>query len=567
MSSHEIACAVLIAAVLGPLSHLLIWIRFELNSVVIQTLVLVTALAIPLPFVVKLRELSIFKALTLCSAIGLTYAISLLASIGVYRAFLHPLNKFPGPFWAKISSFWKVKHYSTFRTYRLIDDLHHQYGPVVRIGPRHLSINEPAGVSTVQNFSRPKIGEYARRNIISLANPQEHKARRAAWDQGLNGKACASYLPLLNSMAKTMCAQLSSFKGRPVRVNELCHFYTSDIISELAFGSSFDQFKTLRANDVLAKITKFLAGGVLIIQVPWLVSILTTIPWIENPMDDLVAWANQSLRKRDMGLSSEKKGKVDIMSYMEVTGETAGSKWPITFQDICEDAAVLIIGGTDTSASVLTHGLHYLANYPELQETIRAEILPTFSDGAAGEFVWSTLSSPRRCPYLDAFVNEILRHQPPVLQGTFRESPDHQVEIAGHVIPPKTILTCPIWSIQHDERCFKSAEEFIPERWLDASHPQSRADLVLDKKGFVPFLMGPAVCAGRLLAYMEIKLCFAHILKQFRVAYVAGKELMQSTEQARRQRDQIHDQKVKDYMTQWVPDVEVCFIPSATPSE
>lgn len=201
------------------------------------------------------------------------------------------------------------------------------------------------------------------------------------------------------------------------------------------------------------------------------------------------------------------------MSYVEESRRVVDSRWPMTDKDIAEDAVTLQIAGSDTSYSVLVNMSHYLANYPELQEKIREEILTTFtdSDDDSGP-AWSKLASPQNCPYLDATVNEVLRRHAPVLMGTLRETPAHEIEIAGHIIPPKTVISCPIWTMHYDERYFKNADDFIPERWLDKSHPENRADLLLDKRGFVPFSVGPMNCAGKYFAYMEIKVCCSRIL-------------------------------------------------------
>jgi hypothetical protein len=61
---------------------------------------------------------------------------SLCTSILVYRAFLHPLKKFPGPFNARLSKFWTLKKVigTKIRWYQVLDQLHEKYGDYVRTG-------------------------------------------------------------------------------------------------------------------------------------------------------------------------------------------------------------------------------------------------------------------------------------------------------------------------------------------------------------------------------------------------------------------------------------------------
>lgn len=69
----------------------------------------------------------------------------ILSSIFLYRiSFFHRLYKFPGPFRAKISNLYLTKRsVASFQLYREIQDLHKNYGDIVRVGKwqRHLPIH------------------------------------------------------------------------------------------------------------------------------------------------------------------------------------------------------------------------------------------------------------------------------------------------------------------------------------------------------------------------------------------------------------------------------------------
>jgi hypothetical protein len=78
----------------------------------------------------------LLKGLITSTATISTYAISLFASIAVYRVCFHRLKRFPGPFWASISKFWHVFKCikSSSRNHLVLDGLHHKYGDFVRTG-------------------------------------------------------------------------------------------------------------------------------------------------------------------------------------------------------------------------------------------------------------------------------------------------------------------------------------------------------------------------------------------------------------------------------------------------
>jgi len=563
----SVACA---ACLLGPISHILLWMRLDLDIVSHQLLVLANLAVLLPPVALYFRGATFINAVLITWTADICYTISLLTSIFIYRAFFHPLRSYPGPFWARISVFWKVKHFqaSNFQAYKVIDDLHHAHGDIVRLGPRQLSINEPSAYQAIYGAAsecrRLSHMEHIRKNLQSLADPAEHHARRKVWDHGLNAKACQSYLPRINDITNRLCGRFVGFNGRPITVNDWCHFYTFDIMGDLGFGRSYGQIESGSAHPAITKVQNFLKAGVIALQMLWIVNFLQLIPGLDDPMRELKEWAEQLLKERDERTTEkEREENRDLMSYVEESRRVVDSRWPMSDKDIAEDAVTLQVAGSDTSYSVLVNLCHYLANYPELQETIRKEVLGTFEggDGSNGP-TWSRLASTQHCPYLDAAVNEVLRRHAPVPMGTMRETPDHPMEIAGKVIPAKTIVSCPIWTMQYDERCFRDADKFMPERWLDRSHPESRTDLMLDKRGFVPFSMGGMNCAGKYFAYMEIKVFVAKVLRKFEIVF-PNTQLFEEKDghQAQLVRDQQLVNGTKDYLTQWASDVEVCFLP------
>ena len=558
-----------IATLLGFLSHVTLFIRLDLDAVSHRLLVLANLAVILTPIILYLRGHTVGDALYLSVILEFCYAASLLSSIGIYRTCLHPIRHYPGPFWARVSVFWKVKQFqqSKSRAFSVIDDAHRKYGNVVRLAPRQLSINEPAAYATIYGFNSPcrrlKHLELLRPNLQSLSDPAEHGARRKVWDHGLSAKACQSYIPRINEITGQLCKQLTNFDSRPTVINAWCHRYTFDVMGDIGFGRSYGQLETGTTHPAITKVEDFLKAGVIALQIIWVVNFLAMIPGLKDPMQDLGDWADQLLDERARRNANEKTdSNKDLMSYVEESRKVVETRWPMTEKDLREDAVTLQIAGSDTSYSVLVNMCHYLANYPELQAKVRAEVLETFPKDGEAAPLWSKLASPQACPYLHATIEEVMRRHTPVPMGTLRETPNYPMDIAGHTVPPKTVVSCPIWTMHYDERSFPRGNEFIPQRWLDKSHPEAQPDLLLDKRGFVPFSAGPMNCAGKYFAYMEVKLCFAHILRQFDVVFPGQKQNGKGDNgQARRERDKRQVAGTKDYLTQWAAETEVCFLP------
>ena len=65
-----------------------------------------------------------------------TAVMSLWVNMLAYRAFFHPLRRFPGPFGARLSKFWNLGKVlrSKIRWYQVAGDLKEKYGDYVRTG-------------------------------------------------------------------------------------------------------------------------------------------------------------------------------------------------------------------------------------------------------------------------------------------------------------------------------------------------------------------------------------------------------------------------------------------------
>lgn len=72
---------------------------------------------------------------------ALVLGIVFLFAVVVYRLFLHPLSRIPGPRLAAVTNCWLAYHVRNGRMLRLGKTLHTKYGPAVRVGPNEVWFN------------------------------------------------------------------------------------------------------------------------------------------------------------------------------------------------------------------------------------------------------------------------------------------------------------------------------------------------------------------------------------------------------------------------------------------
>lgn len=71
----------------------------------------------------------------------------------IYRLFLHPLARYPGPILAKLSSVYMVSAVAQCRDTYTRYDLHKKYGKVVRTGPNELCFADTPSIKDIYGQS------------------------------------------------------------------------------------------------------------------------------------------------------------------------------------------------------------------------------------------------------------------------------------------------------------------------------------------------------------------------------------------------------------------------------
>lgn len=72
----------------------------------------------------------------------------------VRNRYYHGLNKYPGPFLASLTDWWRFIDVYKRRPERTHIALHKKYGPVVRLGPNTLSFSDPEALKTIYGLNK-----------------------------------------------------------------------------------------------------------------------------------------------------------------------------------------------------------------------------------------------------------------------------------------------------------------------------------------------------------------------------------------------------------------------------
>ncbi|KAJ9670579.1 hypothetical protein PVL29_026862 [Vitis rotundifolia] len=121
---------------------------------------------------------------------------------------------------------------------------------------------------------------------------------------------------------------------------------------------------------------------------------------------------------------------------------------------------ILILVGTDTTATTIEWAMSLLLNHPDVMKKVRVVELDTHvrKDGLMEESDFPKLQ------YLQSIISETLRLFPAAPVLVPHMSSDN-CQIGGFNIQRDTILLVNAWAIQRDPKLWKDATSFKPERF------------------------------------------------------------------------------------------------------
>jgi len=162
-----------------------------------------------------------------------------------------------------------------------------------------------------------------------------------------------------------------------------------------------------------------------------------------------------------------------------------------------------------------------LLSHPDVLRKLQKEIDQYFPDGVDPiDFVLQA-----QMPYLDAVIKETMRLEPPAPMGSNRTpTPGGPGGWCGdHFMPEGTSIYLHLYSLHRNPAYFSPrTEEFWPERWLESEKQKGDPGFRLETYAFIPFSFGPTGCAGKNLAYLEMRFIVCQILKRFDISFMRG---------------------------------------------
>ncbi|KAL7929735.1 cytochrome P450 [Trichoderma chlorosporum] len=455
----------------------------------------------------------------------IVFGLGYLVWLCIYNVYFHPLSKFPGPKLAAIFRFPYSRLLISGKGHRMILDLHIKYGPIVRVAPDLLSFSQPDAVNDIRGHrtagqpehkKEPSLYDHHENNALG-ANRADHTRYRRSFAYGFSQQSMLDQEPIIRGYVDQLMESLEKHGANGTKQIDLVrwlNYTTFDIIGDLAFGEPFGSlqssadhpwvkliFSVVKQMSYLTafKHLRIIPGKQLKQIMPYIMPKGLSTKIAEN--EHLSA---MKVRKRlETG-----SNRPDFITSM--TAKRNGES--LTFTELTSNAVLLVLGGSETTATGLSAAAYYLAINTNAQAKLAHEVRTAFN---STEDI--TITSVQNLTYMRAVIDEFMRMYPPVPSGTPRVIAQGGAMIAGKYVPENTVVEVWQWSLYHNPSYWTHPDDFIPERWLgDPTFANDRREC------FQPFSVGPRNCVGMNLAYSEMRLILALLIMRFEIKLAEG---------------------------------------------
>ncbi|CAK7241931.1 MAG: hypothetical protein STHCBS139747_003404 [Sporothrix thermara] len=395
------------------------------------------------------------------TSLSLLVLMGIIASVARILVTSWRLRTIPGPFLARFTDVWRFwamrsPHWSE----RLID-LHNRHGYLVRLGPNHISISDPAAITTVYATNPVWIkgpSYYAAATVsngrtvpsIIAMDETQHTAVRKSAGRAFTTNSLLDYEASIDSATTELIDTIS--RHDKIDMATQLQYFAMDVLMRIAFSESLGFIhKGSDVDGILAAVVARFDNWNAWAALPgldylWNKSALATkvihrrrgdSPLARVSMAQLVARQNQEHNPEgSKAIKKEGTQSKDLLQKF-IDGQARYPELAVSNKHVLGIVMSTIGAGADTTAGTLAYTLYLLARHPQAAAMLQAELETAREQGALA--VPPRWTQVQHLPYLDAVLRESMRVLPIASWGLDRVVPPTGATISGTFIPGGTV--------------------------------------------------------------------------------------------------------------------------------
>ncbi|KAH8698790.1 cytochrome P450 [Talaromyces proteolyticus] len=443
---------------------------------------------------------------------------------------LHPLfswnRSIPGPVLAKYTRWWYFWQLYKCDFHLTNKRLHEKHGNIVQVMPGYFTIDDPNTHKAIYSLSSPWVkGEsYAAwhvgpnlHNLFSERSPVIHSTMRRKVASMYSMTSLVSYEPYVDHCIDLFESHLTGIEESNSVVDLAYWFrcYAFDVVSMITFSDRLgflnkgqDIANLIKNVDFIRRLHTFLS------VFPW---VMPAVHFLRGLLAGNKQVYQQKFASEKIALKrlepdvAEKKGPICMVKKLIDAQRTDDSK--ITDFDIRVTAGANVGAGSDTTAITLSCITFYIYQNPQVLQKLRDEI-----DGA-GLARTPSFNSVQQLPYLQAVIKEATRVYPASGLPLWREVPKGGAVLSGQFFPEGTNVGVNGWVANMNKDIYgPDADEFRPERWLDAEGGRNKK---FKEDTHLTFGLGTRTCIGKNVSLLEINKLIPLLVRDYDIQFVA----------------------------------------------
>ncbi|KAL1962642.1 hypothetical protein VTN77DRAFT_9356 [Rasamsonia byssochlamydoides] len=425
------------------------------------------------------------------------------------------LRHVPGPFVASFLNWWKLRAVWNKNMHRENVRVHEDYGPIVRIGPNHVSVADPESMRIiygVQNVFRKSAfyplaeaiyrGRFLPTLFTTDSNEYHMKLKRGAV-KAFSMDTVVGLEPYVDKCISVLLSRLREVSQDGKNATDpvaWMQYFAFDVLGEINFSKDLGFLeKGGDVDNIIAAIHGILGYVSLIGQIPLVHKFLLGNPLLPK-LFPAIEKTNQvlqfSLARIEERLKNPVKRK-DILNQLLDTHRADPAS--LSMDEIIAITTTNVIAGSDTTAISLASVLYHLSKYPQTRKKLEEEIERAEREGQVSNPI--TYAEAVKLPYLSAVINEAMRIHPATGFILERRVPKGGITLHGIHLPEDTVVGVNSWVLHRNKDVFgDDVHSFRPERWIDGDEERLKEM----RRNLFTFGYGPRICIGKNISMLEM---------------------------------------------------------------
>lgn len=407
--------------------------------------------------------------------------------------------------------------------------LAHTYGDVCsfRVGMEHIYfVNHPDHVHDIlvnhyDNFLKGRGSQRRSRKFLGegvlLSEGETHRRQRRLAQPAFHRNRIAGYASVMGEHCERMSAQW--IDGQVLDIWPEMVRLTLGIVGKTLFNADVQSKSDEIGQAMTAAASRYRA-----FKLP-LAKLLESMP-----LPNMIQFqrGKERLRKVVLKLIEERRrtgeDHGDLLSMLLLAADENNNGRQMTPEEIWDEALTFFIAGYDTIATAMMWTWYLLAQHPDVEARLHAEVDEVLAGGGP-----ATFDDLPRLRYTEGVLSESMRLYPPTWRLVRRAIRDFP--IGDHVIPARSLVVVCQYAMHRHPRYYPDPERFDPDRFT----PEAKA--ARPRFSYFPFGGGPRHCMGEPFAMLEGVILLASLARQWRLRLEPGYRVELRAEHLLRSKD------------------------------